>query len=73
MSKRVIISVKRKDGAITTDRVIIDDDIMPATEREWDIFFEELEATFQDITKVSHPMDLATDDRPLGPYFERFP
>ena len=73
MSKRVIISVKRKNGEITTDRVIIDDNLMPSTEREWDIFFEELEATFQDVTNASHPMDLATEDRPLGPYFERFP
>ena len=73
MSKRVVISVKRENGSVITERVIIDDNLIPQSKREWDIFFEELDAVPGCATKVSHPMDLATDDMPLGPYYERFP
>ena len=77
--KEVLIEGRKSGDKITTVRKIIesrrrtDDFTMPGSDEEWDQYFDEHQYGFGADIKPTHGMDLATDLKPLGPWFERLP
>ncbi len=77
--KKVIITGRKNGDKIITEKKVmeprrrVEDVPMPATDEEWDEYFDEYQHGYGADVKSTHGMDLATPDRPFGPWFERLP
>jgi len=74
----VIIGRKMGDKVMTERKVItaprrVEECGLPVSDKEWDEFFSQHQYGFGADLKSRHGMDLATEQKPLGPWFERLP
>lgn len=75
--KEVMISSKKTGGRIVTERKIINPrrriEEVPIIDEEWERFFNDHQYGFGADVRPCHGIDLATEERPMGPWYERMP
>jgi len=75
--KEVMISSKKANGRIVTERKIINPrrriEDVPIIDEEWEKYFNDHQYGFGADVQRCHGMDLATEEMPMGPWFERLP
>ena len=76
--REVLISSRKADGKVVTNRQIINPrrkiiERTPIIDEEWEKFFNDHQYGFGADMQRSHGMDLATEENPMGPWFDRFP
>jgi hypothetical protein len=75
--KEVMISSKKTNGRIVTERKILNSrrrvEDVPIIDEEWEKFFDDHQYGFGADMLRCHGMDLATAERPMGPWYERLP
>ena len=77
--KKVVITGRKTDDTVIVKRKVIDprrrieEAPLPINDEEWDKFFNDHQYGFGADLKARHGIDLMIEDRPLGPWFERYP
>ena len=75
--KEVMITSKKTNGRIVTERKIINSrhrvEEMPIIDEEWEKYFNDHQYGFGADVRRCHGMDLASEEQPMGPWFDRLP